>query len=351
MSELTRTLRRRIPDLVAVGVLLVGGLFFGVELLGWFRSPQAGIEAPPSALADLGSPGLATDMEFGDLPVAMTRMTKVGPMDEARTALAELLRESLPRSLPISTGDDAERNMLLGLSRRVPFEEQRGEWRMYGLDDRFSTMVVARPAARVAARPLRPRPPELAPGGAGAGDELAHTDLADWRIVGIGMLAGGLPQEAETDGPALESWTLYVLRGTAGGGVTSTDSPAIKAGDPSSGDWPRPEGSRRTMSVRDPSGGCLTVFQGGGSVLAVGEFYARVFDAGGYTPRPGWRNDARRVWGRFRKESPTNGGTVVAQVELLATALDGDRWSAILTETIARQDPSPDENGVAPQTP
>ena len=47
MSDLTRTLRRRIPDLVVVGVLLVGGLFFGVELLGWFRSPEARVDPAP----------------------------------------------------------------------------------------------------------------------------------------------------------------------------------------------------------------------------------------------------------------------------------------------------------------
>ncbi len=331
MSDLTRTLRRRIPDLVVVGVLLVGGLFFGVELLGWFRSPEARVDPAPSALGDLSTPGLATDLEFGDLPVAMTRMTKVGPLDEARTVLAELLREALPKSLPLSTGDEAERSMLLGLSRRVPFEEQRGEWRIYGLDDRFSTMVVVRPAARVAARPLPVRPPELAPGGAGVREPLSDTDLADWRVVGIGMLSGGMPQATEADETALESWTLYLLLGTEGG--PSTDSPEHIAGDSPGGDWPRPVGSRRTMSVRDASGGRLTVFQGDGPVLAVGEFYGRVFESRGYTPRPGWRNEARRVWGRFRKQPPTVEGAAAISVELWATNLEGNRWSAILTET------------------
>jgi hypothetical protein len=329
MSNTIATLRRRIPDLVAVSLLLAGGLFVGFEILDWYRSPEPRLAAPPSAMANLNTPGEAADLEFGDLPVAITRMTHVGVIEDARTALADLLRRAVSTALPLSDDELAERNLLFALSRRTPFEEQRDAWRVYSLDDQFATMVVARPAAEAGVVALPARSPELAPGGLGNAADLASTDLAGWRVVAIGMLTGGFPTAPATDGEIAPAWTLYVFRGT--GGANGVSAGAVSPGDA----WPRPVGSHRTMSVRDRTGGRLTALHGSGTAKGVGDFYAPLFEVSGYVPDPGWRNEPHRVWGRFRRTPHAGDSSITATVELLVMAMEGGRWTAILTETLA----------------
>lgn len=326
MSNVLATLRRRIPDVVAGGLLLAGGLFLGVELLGWYRTPEPRLSPPPSAMATLNLPGEAADLEFGDLPVSITRVRHAGSLEEARTALADLLRSVVPSAQPLSGDEPAERNMLLALSRRAPFEEQRDEWRVYNLDDRFSTMVVTRPALSNGIEPLPARPPELAPGGAGARANLAGSDLAGWRVVAIGMLAGGLPTDPATGEELAPSWTLYLFRGTAASGASPGKT------SPPGDSWPRPAGSQRTMSVRDRNGGGLTAFHGTGAIRAVADFYGPLFENTGFVPDPGWRNSTERVWGRFRI-APNTSDATERTVELLVMSVENGRWSAILSET------------------
>src|SRR5262245_59687596 len=65
----------RTTDLIAIAIVLVASLTLGRQVLRWWqaepRSPDAAADAGPAPAYEIGSAPLL--LEFGDIPLAMTR--------------------------------------------------------------------------------------------------------------------------------------------------------------------------------------------------------------------------------------------------------------------------------------
>src|SRR5262245_20311681 len=83
LRAVSRKIARRTTDLIAVGVVLIGGLSIGRQVVEWWRDePAQGAAAPQASGIDPTGDG-PLRLEFGDYPLAMERQTIVGDQDSA----------------------------------------------------------------------------------------------------------------------------------------------------------------------------------------------------------------------------------------------------------------------------
>jgi hypothetical protein len=258
--------------LLAISIVLVASLTLGRQILHWWHAaPPAPTAAVESELA-----GPAWDdelqplsLEFGDLPLALTRQVVIGERSAAIDALVRHCQSSAAAAeCPPHEPDAAELQLLAKIAgltpvvqpvARGPGTEKPSDWRVYVVDERF-TLVAA-------VRRFSQGPQQTASEG---------SRLVCW---GIAM-------------PAREhAWTLFVFRGAVAGSSSSAGRL----------DVPLPPGAQRNLSFRDERGGSLIGFSGSGSPQVWMAFYDDWFSTRGWSNSGTWSSGAESWSARFSK--------------------------------------------------
>lgn len=236
-GTLARRISSRTTDLLAVAILLVGGLAIGGSLMDWWRAepPVAFPASPPASPWDDPS---GVDLDFGGSDWAVHRQSLRGsPSDAAnailariRTILAEAENASLP---PI---DEAEAGLLQQLPNWSPVETSP-EGRIYLIGGPLYWVIGTRSISH---------------------DESDGTPTE--RVIAWGL---ALPQPDD-------AWTVYLIR------HQSARSPELDAAD-----IPLPEGAARSLRIAGGAGGELSCFHGRGPIDTwIGDFDASLPDRG-----------------------------------------------------------------------
>jgi hypothetical protein len=257
-SDLARRIRSRTTDFLAICIVLVASLTLGRQILIWWHAPTH--EELTAREANTGPPAWgdnqeAVALEFGDLPVGLTRQSCTGtPSAALATIVANCEAATRSADRPLHESDPVEVGLLQKLSDSKPASEHPGDWQVHVVDERF--LLVAG---------LRRLPAEH------SGDAAR----SEWRLVCWGM---GMPAGAE-------SWTTFVMRGTGGAVASRSGVPEV----------PIPPESRRSLALNDERGAALVGFSGAGDPEHWMQFYDRWFSGNGWTPAGGWSIGAE-VW-------------------------------------------------------
>jgi hypothetical protein len=268
-GEIARTITGRTTDLIAIGIVVVASLTLGRQVLVWWHA------APPTrAAAEMAArtgpawddPSQPLSLEFGDLPLAMTRQVVVGERDATVAALVQHCKTAAKRDLqPWHERDAAEDRLLARIESLNPVAEEAGDWKVCVLDERLPMAAAVR---RFAAGP----------------DDAASegSRLVCW---GMAMPAGR------------EVWNLYVFQGTANG----RSAPADLA------DVPLPPGVRRNLSLRDEQGSAIVGFSGMDDVGEWIKFYDDWFADRGWSSGEGWLKTTTAWSARFDERGGSAG--------------------------------------------
>ncbi len=221
-GDVARKITSRTTDLIAIGIVVVASLTSGRQLLVWWHA------APPTrAAAEMAArtgpawddPSQPLSLEFGDLPLAMTRQVVAGDRDATVAVLVEYCKTAAKTALqPWRERDAAEDRLLARIESLKPVAEEAGVWQVYVFDE---PLPMAAAIHWFAAAP----------------DDAASEGprLVCWAMA---MPAGK------------EAWNLYVFRGTANGRSAPADHT----------DVPLPPGARRNLSLRDEQGSSIVGF-------------------------------------------------------------------------------------------
>jgi len=274
-GDIARRITSRTTDLIAIAIVVVASLTFGRQVLQWWRA------APPEpgspAVAPVAQPGWEdrlqpVSLEFGDLPLSMTRQTIVGSSDTAVEALARHCeRSAVAARAPWHDWDEAERQLLARTEGLTPIAEETGVWRVFVIDRRFPMVA--------AVRRFVSGPKEAA--------------FAGYRLVcwGMAMPAGK------------NAWNLFVFQGAIKGNAAPTGLPEV----------PLPADGRRNLSLRDERGGMLVGFSGNGSSAEWMKFYDDWFADQGWSAGDGWMTGGGAYSARFHKPGAPQAGRVEVQ--------------------------------------
>lgn len=257
-GDVAKRITSRTTDFLAICIVLVATLTTGRQIFVWWH-----VVPPSESAAQSTEPGKSAweadqqpvALEFGDLPVSVTRQIVSG---EPAAVLAALVRncETATRVAdhPLRERDETEDHLLERLADSRPAAEESGTWQVHVVDDRF--LLVAG---------LRRLP----------GGQSGDAARSEWRLVcwGIGMPAGA------------QTWTTFVMRGT--GGPSSVGGGTL--------DVPIPPDSRRSLSLKDERGAALVGFSGTGEPDRWMQFYDRWFTSRGWTLSDGW-SVGQEVW-------------------------------------------------------
>lgn len=260
MGDVAKKITSRTTDLLAICIVLGASLTFGTEIVSWW---QAAPRPNPAANPALAAPGWdnslqPVDLEFGDLPLALTRQSIVGELSAAIEALVRHCRSDVEHaSAPPIPPDDVEIRLLNRIAELTPTVEEPGVWQVFIVDERFPLVVGVRNSA--------PAADESASGG---GHFTASADSGGWRLVcyGLAMPAGE------------KSWTVFIVKG----------QPARQRSPASPGSIPLPPGAARTMSLRDERGSLLLGFSGSNTPQDWVAFYDGFCTAHGWTRTVDW---------------------------------------------------------------
>jgi hypothetical protein len=256
MGDVAKKITSRTTDLLAMAIVLAASLTFGSQIIWWWQN-----DAPPPSPA--GNPALAppgwedgqqsVDLEFGDLPLALTRQTVVGDQPAAIEALVGHCRSIVQAAAaPANDPDEAEIRLLERIADLTPIAQETGAWQVFVVDDRFP--FVAAVTLAVSRRPTEK-------------NAATDADLSRRLICyGLAMPAGE------------QLWTLLIVKGAPAGSNSSAGSPDI----------PLPPGAARTLSLRDSQGSVLLGFAGKALASEWITFYEDLAEARGWTRLTAW---------------------------------------------------------------
>ncbi len=274
-GDIARKMTSRTTDLIAIGIVVVGSLTLGRQVLVWWHA------APPTrAAAEMSArtgpvwedPSQPLSLEFGDVALAMTRQVVVGERDATIATLVQHCKTAAKRALqPWRERDAAEDRLLARIESLRPVAEETDVWQVYIFDERLPMTAAIR---RFAA----------APGDAASGGPR----LVCWAMA---MPAGK------------GAWNLYVFEGTTNG----RSAPADRA------DVPLPPGARRNLSLRDEQGSSIIGFSGKDDVGEWIRFYDNWFADRGWSSDEGWLKSTTARSARFEKRGGAAGG--IAEIQ------------------------------------
>lgn len=138
LRPLARLISSRTTDLLAIAIVLIGGITLGRQMLTWWHEDvPAVLDVGPLENLDTewGANSQPVSMEFGSSQVQLTRQQfeTGGPrvaLDAVRQRCQELLVASGP---PESPADQAEVEQLDALAKLTPDVEQPGRWQLFTL--------------------------------------------------------------------------------------------------------------------------------------------------------------------------------------------------------------------------
>ncbi len=265
----------RTTDLIAIALVVAGSLTFGRQILQWWHA------APPAAPATAAAPAIGpawedptqpVALEFGDLPLSMTRQTVIGDAELAVEALVRHCEQSVAAArAPWRDRDEAERQLLSKTVGLTPAAEESGVWQVYVIDRQFPMVAGLRRFV--------------------SGENEAAAGVPRLVCWGMAMPAGD------------NAWNLFVFQAASRGS-------AVPAGLP---DVPLPPESHRNLSRRDERGGLLVGFSGTGSPREWIQFYDDWFAGQGWSLEEGWLTGGGAWSARFRKPGAPEAGRVEIQ--------------------------------------
>lgn len=294
-GALARRITGRTTDLIAIGLVLVGGLTMGRQLVQWWNAPAEmpilqGEDATGGLLAD---PGAAVRLRFGDAPLAMTRETLAGNREAAMARLIAGCREAAENAGPPRDAPDAGEFALLAATEHAaavvekpaaekavakespaekPLAEEPGGWGVFRLEDRLSMIVATKvfPSAEGSEGPA-------------------------WRRV----VAFGFALPLDTDQWALYSFAEATLRSGQ-----AADFPEIEL----------PPGARRSLALQDQGGGGMIGFGGAGDPAAWRKHFEEALGAGGWVLAGPWRTGGDSDSATFVPRDRSKGGSIGVHV-------------------------------------
>lgn len=290
LGDVARRITSRTTDLVAISIVLVASLTLGRQILHWWHAEPP---ATTTAAVDAEFPGPAWDdelqplsLEFGDLPLSLTRQVVLGDQEAAVEALVRHCQAAAEvAESPVREPDNAEQRLLekvVGLTPVAqqgedPDAENAGDWHVYVVDERFTLVAAVR------------RFP----------DELKKTARSIVRLVcwGTAMPTGE------------RAWTLYLFREAPVGSASPAGLPRV----------PLPPGAQRNLSVRDERGGALIGYSGSGSPQDWMKFYDDWFLRQGWSKTDKWSIGTESWSASFRRQHDPDAGRVEIRF-----AADGD---------------------------
>jgi len=146
LGEVTRRIRRRTTDLLAIGLLLVVGLVLGRQLTAWWNEPELRLITDPASVT---GPGTAwtepDDLQLGDLGQTIHRQRVTGSRQAAWEALENSTRKTANQAgWPESEPDSAERQLLERLSRKTTRTTDTTTISLHRLDGPLPMIVAVR---------------------------------------------------------------------------------------------------------------------------------------------------------------------------------------------------------------
>jgi hypothetical protein len=275
-ADIARRMTSRTTDLIAISIVAVASLTFGRQILEWWHAapdstPSAASHAPliRPAWEDQLQP---VALEFGDLPLSMTRQAMKG---DGEAAVESLVRHceraaSAARS-PWRERDAAEDQLLARTAGLEPAAQEPSVWQVYVVDMQFPMVAGVRQFA--------------------SGPTEAARDVPRLVCWGMAMPAGQ------------KAWNLYVFQAALQGNP-------VPAGLT---DVPLPPDGSRNLSLRDERGGTLVGFSGRGSPPEWMKFYDEWFAGRGWSSGDGWMTGGGSWSARFQKPGTPGAGRVEVQ--------------------------------------
>jgi hypothetical protein len=274
---LAKRIAGRTTDLIAIGVVLVGGLTLGRQVLEWWRAdpPEmvAAMHALPGGTGPWGAANTPVRLEFGEYPLALWRETIAGDREAAMTALVAACRAAVQGGDHTSgiSGTAAE-ELLSRTASLEPVVEEPGRWQVYRLEDRFPLVIGVRTVA----------------------DESRAGDAGQSRHLICWGLAAPIDQSA---------WTLYTFLPSSTGTGASNSIAEI----------PLPDGCRRILAIRGEAGVGLIGFGGEGNPEEwMGSFDDRLRSQG-WSPTQGWTSGPKSWSAQFTPDESSAKGRVAIE--------------------------------------
>ncbi|MCA9119657.1 MAG: hypothetical protein H6822_13405 [Planctomycetaceae bacterium] len=254
VAMLAKRIGNLATNVMVSGLILIVGITFGREIIGWWRGDVETSNASPTALVvgEHGPTEAASHqlLEFGDFPFTLNREEFTGSVSAAAERLRVTSRQSIDSARPLSgVVGDAERRMLDAARKVRPVAEVANVWSMH---------EIARPLPMI------------------VGVRSFETQVAtvEQRVVSWGMAV----PERTNDGDEPMRWTLFTYSATE-----AIPSP------PESLRWSMPPGGRRTLSIRSERGDAVAGFAGTGTVQSWTEYYDEMFTNLGAEPDSAWQ--------------------------------------------------------------
>lgn len=247
-GRLAKRISSRTTDLIAIAVVLIGGLSIGRQLVEWWRAePEVGVPvvAGESETNPWGTGAAPVLLEFGDAPLALSRQNVSGDRETALRLLVARCEAAVRETkAPTPLANDAAESLVARTQALEPVAEEPGVWRVYRLDQHFPLVLGVR------------RFP------------VAENDRAapPWSLVCWGL--------AVPLGDADWSTFTFLASDAAGGAVPQ---------------FGLPPGSRRILGLRGDAGDGLIAFSGRGNVEQWMEFFDREFEQRGLSATEGWQ--------------------------------------------------------------
>ncbi|MFQ5730780.1 MAG: hypothetical protein ACE5KM_02375 [Planctomycetaceae bacterium] len=269
-----KRIRSRTTDLLAIAIIVIGGITVGTRVSGWFAEDES--QGPgPSAVNAVGGPGVALGdepltLDFGGLPYRMHRSVVKGDRKAAIRQLLKKCRELGTASRrPTSPPSTAERKLLAKLVGHEAVQALPDGGRLYRFDGPVTMVSFTRPDQPTESR-----------------DKCASESR---RVVCWGLAFPVLAGEKQ--------WTLSLFT-PAGQTPTADDLPEI----------PLPTNARAILTIRGNQSAWRT-FRSGEDLATVRRFYESMFESERWSLResnsaPAWtavfvKNSKA---GRFRAE-------------------------------------------------
>jgi len=282
-GDVARTIRGRTTDLLAIAIVIIGGLTVGSRVSQWWDNGED--DGTPGRKPAAGTPQLTLDetepvtLDFGRSPYRIERTVIHGGRKQAGERLVGSCRRSAETApLPASPVTAAERRMLAALAEQKPLLEQPGRWKLYRFDGPLITVT--------AIRSVPAEPPSGRCAAAGP-----HRRVVCW---GVAFPSGE------------ERWVMYKF--LAGESDAATQQlPAI----------PLPKDVKPLLTVRGGRNAWQT-FHSAAPPATVRKFYEQWFAANGWKQTSATDNDWTAV---FVKD--TDDGQLRAEIQISANAPRG----------------------------
>jgi hypothetical protein len=262
-AALSRKIRSRTTDLLAVAIVIIGGASIGTQFSHWWATDDS--ELNLSLAADThrtwGDGDTPVTLEFGNHPIQLQRQSIRGDRNAALARLVESCADVAKNSTSPVTGIQPAEQKLLGLlQRQTPVREQQGVWQVYQIERPMTLVIATRTTQQSVDLPASDND---------VSDLTPQPDQPHRRVVCWGM--------AQPNGEGI--WVLFTMRPT----VLSADP------RPEWGQVELPNGARKILSLRDAAGGALTAFEG----EAAAEDWKSWFNV--WFARRGWKTSQRWI--------------------------------------------------------